>query len=207
MRFIRLVAIYWLLMIAMIGGAVLYGRSHAQPTKLQTLGFGVCGGSPCWHNVVPGVSQWDEIKTVMTGYGLTTDTVAFLSTEVSNSVISTYLGEGNRVEVVTMELLNRQDKQAIPLSAVIALFGKPCRVIERDATGEYEFQFPSWVIAYSAIDDSRLSLDSRVHTLILMNQKQPVNPYSTICDRGSYTGTQWWGFASLDYYQSKGSSE
>ncbi len=65
MRFLRLTMMLCLLMTSIVGGAVLYARTRSSPGELQALGFGICGGRPCFMGITPGVTSWQDAREVL----------------------------------------------------------------------------------------------------------------------------------------------
>src|SRR5882724_2093341 len=60
-RLARLVISLSLTITALIGGVILIGRAHTESNALETLGFGVCAGRPCFIGLAPNITKWSDI--------------------------------------------------------------------------------------------------------------------------------------------------
>jgi hypothetical protein len=58
--FYRIVAL-WLSLVAMCGAIVVTVRLNRTPDRLQTLGFDVCDGEPCFRGITLGMA-WEEVR-------------------------------------------------------------------------------------------------------------------------------------------------
>jgi hypothetical protein len=64
-RQFRLLISIWLVITALIGSVVLYGRSQPGPNPLQALGFAFCGDRLCFMGILPGVTRWEDAEHIL----------------------------------------------------------------------------------------------------------------------------------------------
>src|SRR5437762_2570935 len=67
---IKRVLVLWLVLAAICAAVIVVGRLNPAPDVLQTLGFSMCEGDPCYRGIKPSmdwneaISQWPTVGTV-----------------------------------------------------------------------------------------------------------------------------------------------
>src|SRR5512135_2141653 len=54
---------------ALIGGVVSYSRASAEPNPLHAFGLDVCDGKPCFKEIIPGVTSWEDAQAIIARLG------------------------------------------------------------------------------------------------------------------------------------------
>lgn len=124
-RFIRLVSLFWLVIVAMLWGMVLYARTSPASDTLQVIGFGVCNGTSCFQGIQPGMN-WQELeKRFPSGE----DSAAFgrFSLNFDNPAYGVDF-YGSEQGTTISAIASRLSRLSIPVGQFVARYGAPCRV-------------------------------------------------------------------------------
>jgi hypothetical protein len=196
MRFLRLALLDLLIMIALLSGAILYGRAFAKPNKLQQLGFDVCNGRPCFMDLTLGMLWADarELLEKREELVLTTDTLIVLRIHDLDIGIRP---DNSQTYIDDIDFnIWADNNPEISLSTIIALFGPPCSVtiitiqdmIEWIFINYPEIQFGTNGVSPNSIMTS-LRLSKNVDVSYCASKKVE-----------SFRVNPWNGFRGLSYY-------
>ena len=192
----RLLLLKILLMIALVSGAVLYGRASAKPNKLQQLGFDVCDGRPCFMGVTLGM-PWNEVRAniakredgIYLADNLIVLKVQKLAIGIRSDDSQTY------VDGIDFMVPVNYDPE-ISINTIIALFGSPCSVLITTIEDQIErisINYPE--IHFTA---NGVSPDSTMESLMLSKNSEVTN---CATQKGkAFWLTPWKGFRGLSYY-------
>jgi hypothetical protein len=61
---LKRVLFVWLGLLILCPVGLVVGRLDQTPNELQTLGFDLCDGKPCFMEITPGVTTWDDAKAI-----------------------------------------------------------------------------------------------------------------------------------------------
>jgi hypothetical protein len=129
MWLIRRVLIVWFTLAAIFTAVLVIGRLHPGPAVLETLGFDVCEGKPCYKGVEPGM-DWAQAQRQLSG-SVIANPGAYAS-HVSNPIVAVdniqIFSEGSTmVKAIAVEGVTQQ---GLPISvgAIVAQYGPPCRL-------------------------------------------------------------------------------
>jgi hypothetical protein len=125
MRFIRLVFVVWLLLVALTGGLTIFRRAQPVTDELQTLGY--CDGQPCYLSITPRKSTWEDAKRILTGISGSTVSSTFMDVEAPGGTIPTVKVDTYQGGTVS-EVISHFHEGTVPLSSVLIRLGVPCAV-------------------------------------------------------------------------------
>jgi hypothetical protein len=200
------VMIVFLLLVALTGTAMLYGRALAadgMTSPLLAMGIDNCDGKLCFMQVVPGITTRYEALEAMRGKNIRDE---------GNHFHANVPGLAIRVDAEDYdEPVRRVDIQSsggpgsgfsVPFRQLIEQFGTPCFVSVnegRSGSRVLSLTYPSFTVQIYGEDD-RLSLNSEITGITIQNSSGTSN----LCQgMYSYYGTPWRGFASVDVYEAE----
>jgi hypothetical protein len=144
-------------LIVLVGGI---GRSMGGHDPLQTVGFEVCAGKPCFVGLIPGETAWDSVKPA-----LETNHIPF---EATDSTFTT------KIAIVTedwlIEITSSPQRQRIalilwmyrhhPLSIghFILMYGLPCRTWRSNGSS-------LWIASFRNLSTNAYSPATRTFSL------------------------------------------
>jgi len=188
-RFLRVTLILWLLSVALIGGAALYGRAHAEPNELQALGFGVCEGRPCFMGITPGVTTIESARGILDKVGATKSQSSYAIDETiyyKGDLRIGYLDSADRIRHITV--MNRLgDSLPIRASNIMLHLGIPCRFAMSVSTKELIMFYPHLAVGFD-LQDEQMKLDTLAAYITIFR--------FNLCDVTSV----WPGFTSSEQY-------
>src|SRR5438105_11090948 len=125
-RFLRPVALVWLLMAALIGGALLIGHANPHADKFRALGFDTRNGRLSYRGITPGLTKWQEALEILEKEGI----------QRQDRLIVYYVGN-LRVSmsydlqtdlIVYLEVIDRSfEVTSLTVGDVLSHIGEPCR--------------------------------------------------------------------------------
>jgi hypothetical protein len=210
-RLALMVFLLWAIFAMMIATARRYGEAHPGPDKLAELGFGVCGGNPCFLGITPDVTTWAEAKRTLSQSSKFTMLVKDDGTEV----ISDHFGQAiiyvrqpenayvGSITVFSDDVLGTNPH--IPASAadIVALYGLPCNVqiaIQGKSLRLNYSAFLNYTIQVDVLSDHRyINATSFASAIYLISNQAFAWPP---CEGHGYT-TSWLGFSSMSNYEAK----
>ncbi|MCC7450072.1 MAG: hypothetical protein IT324_21825 [Anaerolineae bacterium] len=165
-RFLRITLILWLLSVALIGGAALYGRTHDAPNELQALGFDVCEGKPCFMGITPGVTRQDNMSSNLSSaiveYGDNLHTVFYVQ-QYEGEILFSALG---KVSLIVLKTPNTD----YPISTVgnfLSLYGSPCGVVRLPDGQTLEFVYPEMQVTSAVLNRQSIAVDTPLDQIII----------------------------------------
>jgi hypothetical protein len=184
----------WLALIALCAAGVGIGKLDRAPDALQTLGFDVCDGEPCFRGIKPGMS-WEEVQK---RFPNAVSDGEYLSLPVNTANVRVYNFSNKTSAIIIV------NENPIELQEVLRWFGPPCAVL-LFAPNATLWIYPKLYIAIEPSRPDRFSTrflftpNSSVREIGLNN----VDLYSS-CDAAFSEGSgQWHGFTYTDIYQSR----
>lgn len=215
MWLIRRLLVVWLTLAVICAGVLLMGRFNAGPPVLQSLGFDVCEGRPCYRGIRPGM-EWAKAQgqlasnraSDMLGRASSTGMVgpsAVIASDVPIDNIQLFSEGSTMVKAIAVEGLT---EQGLPISigAIIAQYGTPCRLdwYGNDYGPNRVFiNYPNLLvfatIAIQSVDnpaDLRLQPDTPVQELWITDDGDSRSCGTPV----SGTSGPWRGFISVDNY-------
>ena len=186
MQLIRLVFIVWLLIVALVAGAELVGRSQPEPLDLTPLS--VCDGQPCYLGMVLETTSWEEAKDILNSKPGFTLNSSFRGADVSNGPVRT-ASIFSRENGVIFEIDLAMREAALPVANMLAQLGPPCAVYPLP---NIDSRYP-----YTAI----LAYPTFIVFVSTKNAEWRIEPSSPITF--IYLGGPFWELGKLDYSTSK----
>ncbi len=189
-RFVLLAVVIGLLGMALVGGAMLYGRDHPGRNSLRELGFDVCESKPCFMHITPDKTAWR-------------DALAKFAADPSfwyhdNSLFTVQTGDST---VGFSRIHSRNDVDAIQVSVgadiraqnVFELYGTPCNVVNWYSTTaqvnqmKLSLYYPTLIVILNPTD--HLMPSTSVSLIALVNEPNA-------CSAAFATNSRWMGFVS-----------
>jgi hypothetical protein len=124
MWWVKRLAVVWVALIALCGGAIALGRTDHTPNTLQALGFDVCDGEPCFRGVKIG-DDWEKSKARFPEDVVDFQTLAAKSEDIKGIYITT---AEDLITVHTIFIVLRNTQTLFTVQAFIMRYGIPCRV-------------------------------------------------------------------------------
>lgn len=191
-----------LLLIALAGIAVIYGRTLPSVSSggVQAAGLDVCDGKLCLLHIVPGTTSYHEAKQTLAEY-ITRDEGDHFHGQMGEFALRVTMDStGVQIREVDVQgSSNNRYSRAIPFSKIIDQFGIPCNVIDiRPGNGGIDLAYPSfrvWVLP----DQNHITLQSPIGGITLADGSD-LSLDNRSCDN-IVSGMPWRGFASLQLYQ------
>jgi hypothetical protein len=189
MWWIKRLAVLWLALIALCGGAIALGRTDPTPDALQAAGFGVCDGEPCFKGIKLGDSR-EKVKAVLP--------------EGLIEYLDIFSRDGTTVERIDIPL--RNGKSLPKAHTFIAQFGIPCRIVW--SGGEQMILIYPKMIFFVALivgdgndlNEFRLQLRSPVQQLWIYVDSDN-GTFGTCNSKPDIYSGKWHGFTSVEVYQ------
>jgi hypothetical protein len=189
-------------LVVLMGTAVAYGRTLAASasTGMQSAGFGVCGGSLCLFQVVPGTTTWYAAKQDLAQY-ITRDEGDHFHGQVGEMEIRVEMNENGeqigRIDVQGSRM--NQSPLAIRFNQIIDQFGSPCYVTSvRPDEGGVEVAYPSFRLLVLP-NEGYITLESQIGAITLADDNN-LSVDNRTCGP-MQIGIPWRGFASVRLYQ------
>ncbi len=196
---IKRVLILWLTLAAICATVIVIGRLNPAPDVLQTLGFDVCDGEPCYRGVKLGM-DWKEAIPHWPTVGEVFDPSASYSVSIIQS------DDAKVVRGIAIEARWYSPRMPISLGRIIAEYGTPycVRIIDKEGLpGDFLLEYPGILVEVSpAIQISgnqyeyRLQPDSPILGADFLNRNDPGNCWTVY---PGWSGS-WDGFTSADIY-------
>ena len=194
---IKRVLVLWLTLAAICGAVIGIGRLNPAPDVLQTLGFGVCDGEPCYRGVKPGM-DWAEAKSLFPQVGIADPTGTY-----NIGINPSFNGKVVRLIVVESILPHRLP---ISLGQIIDEYGLPqcLRLLASEGPPHLFFiKYPGLALNVLAAvptsgiqSDFRLQLESPVMEASITDKNNLVD-----CSEANPAQfDSWHGFASVEVY-------
>ncbi len=204
--FKRLVVVLFLIFLVLVGASTQLGYLFLVPNPLQTVGFELCTGIPCYEGLIPGVTQWFPAKAYMTDHGALDDpSKDFLEFTVANEHITAGTPNGAKFLMYISVRDIRGAQTSTTLKDAIQLFGVPCGVGSEYFPGTVTLYYPTAMINVLPVAH-RLTADAPLIYVELMDAKQTKRQDAhgnySLCN-GQGQGP-WLGFAKLSRYRAFG---
>lgn len=197
------VLIVWLTMAVICAAVIVVARLNPAPDVLQSLGFGVCDGEPCFRGIKAGMDWNETIRKLpdiwesngalrVAGYTTPMQDVYIAPSYNGKVVRSIGIGGANLITGVSVGQL-------------IAEYGYPCKVFLLSDNGlPYAILFgnaKSWMTA--SIDTDAVV---NKYSDLRLRPETPINAFAIVNDNGTIVcnapgGGVWQGFTSADVYQ------
>jgi|SRR5450432_157781 hypothetical protein len=202
----RLVIGLFFTLLMLVTIATLIGRVLYDPNPLQTLGFELCAGIPCYRGLTPGVTLWFPAKQFMTDHGAVDDPAKdFMDFSLADEHISAGTPFGAKYLMYIAVRNIRNAKASTTLKDAIVLFGVPCGVGSEYFPGTATVYYPTATLNVLPVDHS-LTPDSPLIYLELMDAKQTkrkdINGNDSLCNGPGQA--PWLGFTTLTRYRASG---
>ena len=181
---------------------VVLGRLDHMPSKLQSLGFDICDGKPCFRGIKIG-EDWTTAEKIFPQSAIYDDYIQ-IEDVVTNQIIWVHkLKYNDTVDDIRILLVGNT---SLPLSAddFIAQYGTPCRVLlyptEGDSFDEVEIFYPTMSVNFGVFiystQTSRFDRDSPIRVIHIGADTQ------NGCDKKSNENFgPWHGFKSPKEYR------
>jgi hypothetical protein len=128
MWFVRRVLIIWFILGLVCVGVVGIARANGMPSRLQALGFDLCGGEPCFRGIKPG-AVWTEVSRVLPNVVSAFPMLEFPINRLDRTSAVFYPSRSGKV-VETIELkLGIGLQHGLTIGDVVARLGQPCRIV------------------------------------------------------------------------------
>jgi hypothetical protein len=118
MWLVRRVILVTVFLAVLCAGVVLVARANWTPSRLQTLGFGMCNGDPCWQGLKAGMEWNKPVVSRMIGDGLG----PFFEITYGISSDTPLIGTLYVKQV-------REHPQPMTAGEIISFYGPPCNVL------------------------------------------------------------------------------
>lgn len=201
---VRRMFVLGLMLTAICAIVVLVARQNPAPDTLQTLGFDVCEGDPCWRGIKPGMS-WDKVQQYQsfpnTDGRIRTFPVKLLSID------SIWFEADESAAAINSIIVHYSDGPNLPLTLgeIVNHYGPPCRVAvgltnPNNAQSYWvDLFYPTINVTFSSRemdwrDSVRFRKESRVIGFGLSSKN------SDFCSLTSPFIGQWHGFMSIGRY-------
>jgi hypothetical protein len=157
-RVIRAVLTLFLILTALIGVACGYGRYLAPRNPLRSLGFDVCGNTPCFAGIAAGSMSIEDAEKKLSQIAIpATDypNVFHKSLAGNDTTINVYSDE-NADNATSLNILLPYLPPSLTLDRFIALYGLPHYVVETVDPTFVNLYYPKMMLT------ARLGMDNRV---------------------------------------------
>jgi hypothetical protein len=202
MRLIRRITILILLMMGLIGGAVLRGRTISGPISIQTLRIDFCGTSPCFLGIIPGITTWEDAKAVVALYGYDLDSAFPFANADAVSVAADSTGHVGNIDIQTVT----PNSNLPVVSDYIEKFGSPCAISDLTSIYGITLIYPRLMVSVGQ-PLYRLDPGLQVVELQIIDPAIIADNLSELCtlrDLRGYPVINWSGFQTLQFYESQG---
>jgi hypothetical protein len=119
----------WLLIDAVVCGAVFLGHTYAEPDQLQTLGLEQCGGKLCFLRIVPGITTLKEASAILAWHGFNSATAQGLYSSDRMNVYIQADPQNDIVGHISVRELYYGASLSVPLADILRYLGIPCGFI------------------------------------------------------------------------------
>ncbi|MCC7446954.1 MAG: hypothetical protein IT324_06020 [Anaerolineae bacterium] len=109
----------WLALIALCAAGVGIGKLDRTPDTLQTLGFDVCDGEPCFRGIKPGMS-WEDVQKRFPDM---IDGVQVFIAEIEVNIFPS-----TDSSTVSSIMVRQRGNLPFTVGNIVAKYGLPCRV-------------------------------------------------------------------------------
>jgi hypothetical protein len=177
---------------------------NAQPIAA---GFGICTGRPCYHNIIVGLTRWNEAWSDFPAR-FRIDDLTIVNKETA-IYMDMHASPRDPDRVGNMNFIaQRFETPVAALGSVIGQYGYPCgvRLTMTDQARALRLIYP-----YAQFDvnlqNGQLRMDSPIVAAQLYDPTQfSVNDFIETCDQHFGFGREsgWRGFAAWDRYWAKG---
>ena len=207
-RLARFVITLSLTLTALIGGAILVGHDHSEPSTLETLGFGTCQGKPCFIGIAPGETKWDGLKASLPQKQEVRSVFSLVSNDQeidfgTQHFLGSVRNDFSPSIVTIMVIATLPDKRVIRLRDVIQNYGFPCAVSSGVSGNELLLMY-AFMNIKSQTPNNRLEMEAPIDRITMVNGDVTTPQYKAQCTLVKKMQTPWLGFASLENYQSHG---
>ncbi|MBX3065567.1 MAG: hypothetical protein KF726_21505 [Anaerolineae bacterium] len=127
MRLLGITIAIWLIFIVLLAGVSAYGSK--QDSQLELLGIDTCNSHPCFMNITPGITQWDEAHRLSQIYNGQEDIDYIRIDFGSTHNLDIYI-EKSDLDAVALVTIHSQtsDSNRLIAGEFIHKFGEPCLV-------------------------------------------------------------------------------
>jgi hypothetical protein len=198
-RLAKWTTITLLVITTLLGSAVLYGRAMAGPSELQD--FQLCENHPCFMDIAPGITAWDEAAALIRQYDGDEKRKFFYWGKNTPVSIMPTMG----TNLVGFIQVDDPLSHFLPSVGVFFLqYGSPCRVMDNGRGGGIILLYPTMLVSLGQ-QIRQLSPYQPIKYIqirsLIASDNEPLN----LC--GSKIGAnfvKWLGFTSIDNYKSHG---
>ena len=167
MKLIRIATIFWLMLTALCGSALLYGHTQDIPEYVRTSGFSVCDGNPCYMGITPGITTWADAKLVLSPSSKDSQDNTSFVVSANNSTIQ--LNINPDFKHVGFVYISPHDSFNLPsLAYFIEIYGRPCKLMRTRYSGQVAVIFDSMVLD-AVLKSDALRMDSPVENVQLVD--------------------------------------
>lgn len=184
----------------LVFSAVLVGHILSSQNSLQSMGFDLCNGTPCYKGMTPGVTPWFPVKRFMMEHGALDDPgKEYLEFTFADEHISAGTPNGAKF-LTSITLHDQREAQAnSTLGDALSLLGLPCGIGSEYFPGTVTVYYPTATL--NVLPKRRqLTPDARVIYVELIDLTH--NDSDRLCGRQGQA--PWLGFASLSFYDAHG---
>ncbi len=202
MRYLRLVTIVWLPIVALIGSMTLYARTTSRPSDLEGFGFGICDGRVCFMGITPGVTKLPDAMAYLEKNGGQCHELGKEDYSSQGKLGATYwVGELRVIMDYSPDTLIVESLYVlmlpglaiqVQLGDVVRYWGLPCGFSQQFMSSSRPVLLYPYLYVYLDDVDKRISPDTRVEYIWLIR-----SPDTAHCD----SGIPWLGFISSEWYR------
>jgi len=186
----------WLALIALCAAGVGIGKLDRAPDTLQTLGFDLCDGEPCFRGIKPGMS-WAEARRQYP-HALVSKGELLLPLNDLDDTELIVRQSADGLTVQSLSILSTREHSFVP---ALVQGNPPCRILlfggpPRAATLVYPHIGVGIVFVGNTADPylNRIKIKLYARTVVIHNSKD-----ACLFPVDNYTGI-WHGFASMRTY-------
>jgi hypothetical protein len=212
-RFGRLTVILSAVFAALLLSVRINAQSRLPPNSLQSLGFDICNGKPCFRGLVPGRVSKDVAATVLAEFAVLDPTYGYWQAFDGNKLYFNTSDVG-----IVSEIVVTLAKPQVTLGTVIAAYGIPCNVsiypiqcnTYLSCSGwasmsfDYDAMHVGIILSAGTSTVDRLSPDLSISGLSLVDPSQFLRDADTCHlyhpDEIGSLKTPWLGFTSIEHY-------
>jgi len=196
-----LILVLMLTSMALVGGAMLYGRTHPKFNGLRVLGFNVCEGQPCYKGITPGRTSWDVASWIAKPVAskVYSGEIVLGDAVTSDWEVGIVQGQSAPDLVGGIGMYLRLANHFVYAGQIIDMYGVPCRVMASEPSKIW-LLYPSM---YAQVVDRNLSLISPVYDITLLNPLEDSSAIFGSCglcgdpkSNNSWCNARWRGFAN-----------